>query len=41
MRDLRSSPSLFKLNVNKGAATDLIDLDGEMLPDQKGSSDSW
>lgn len=28
--------SLLKLNVNKGAATCLIDMDGEMLPDQKG-----
>lgn len=36
-RDLKTSPSLFKLNVNKGAATRLIDLDGGMLPEQKGT----
>lgn len=28
--------SLLKLNVKKGAATSFIDLDGEMLPDQRG-----
>lgn len=39
--DLRSSPSLFKLNVNKGAATYFIDLDGEMLPDQEGRYWCW